>query len=76
MLKVFAHPDDFLPLYNQLKINPQKNKAMLEALDNVKQQLENSDNPLGANHKKSLEYFSTIFNQHFTVRVNHQSLYQ
>ena len=40
MLKVLAHPDDFLPLYNKLKTNPQKNKAMLEAIGNVKQQLE------------------------------------
>jgi hypothetical protein len=43
MLKVLAHPNDFLPLYDKLKINPQKNKAMLEAIGNVKQQLENSD---------------------------------
>jgi|CXWL01.1.fsa_nt_gi hypothetical protein len=41
MLKVLAHPNDFLPLYDKLKINPQKNKAMLEAIGNVKQQLEN-----------------------------------
>ena len=52
MLKVLAHPNDFLPLYDKLKINPQKNKAMLEAIGNVKQQLENSNHPLGANHKK------------------------
>ena len=52
MLKVLAHPDDFLPFYNKLKSNPRKNKAMLEAISNVKQQLENSNHPLGANHKK------------------------
>ena len=52
MLKGLAYPDNFLPLYDQLKTNQQKNKAMLEAIDNVKQQLENSNHPLGANHKK------------------------
>jgi hypothetical protein len=51
-LRVLAHPDDFVPLYNRLKDEPRKNKAMLEAIDNVKQRLENSDQPLGAHHKR------------------------
>lgn len=51
-MRVLAHPDDFMPLYHQLNISPRKNKAMLEAINNVKQQLENSNSPLGANHKK------------------------
>lgn len=51
-MRVLAHPDDFMPLYDQLKTSPQKNKAILEAIDNVKEQLENSNRPLGANHKK------------------------
>ena len=41
-----------MPLYNKLEAEPQKNKVMLEAINNVKQQLENSDQPLGAHHKK------------------------
>lgn len=52
MMKVLAHPDDFLPVYTKLKNNPQKNKAILDAINNVKQQLENSNHPTGVHHKK------------------------
>lgn len=52
-LRVLAHPDDFLPTYNRLQSQPQISKAMLEAINNVKQQLERSDKPLGAHLRKS-----------------------
>jgi len=51
-LRVLAHPDDFMPIYNRFKAESQKNRAMLEAIDNIKQQLEKSDQPLGIHHKK------------------------
>jgi hypothetical protein len=52
-LRVLVHPEDFLPRYNVLKGNPNKNKAMLEAIENVKYQLERSTRPLGIHHKYS-----------------------
>jgi len=50
-LRVLAHEKGFMPMYNLLKANKQKNKAMLEAIENIQQQLENSDRPLGKRHK-------------------------
>lgn len=40
-----------MPRYNLLKVNPKKNKAILEAIENVKLQLERSTRPLGIHHK-------------------------
>jgi hypothetical protein len=50
-LRVLVHLDDFLPRYNLLKANPKKNKAMMEAIENVKHQLERSPRPIGIHHK-------------------------
>ena len=69
MLRVLAHPKDFSPLYNQLKANRQKNKAMLDAIDNIKQQLEQSDRPLGIHHK-----FNNI-PKHYKTKYGIQALY-
>ncbi|HWP52465.1 MAG TPA: hypothetical protein VNK07_00230 [Candidatus Binatia bacterium] len=80
-LRVLAHPDDFLPVYNQLQSQPQINKAMLEAIDNVKQQLERSDKPLGAHHKKKQipQYYKTRYNlqalYHFDMPDFHRLMY-
>lgn len=50
-MRVIVHAKDFLPMYNLLKANKQKNKAMLDAIENIQRQLENSDRPLGIHHK-------------------------
>ena len=42
---------------------------MLEAINNVKQQLENSNHPLGANHKKE------TIPKSYTKKYNLQALY-
>lgn len=68
-MRVLAHPTDFLPLYTLLQAEPQKNKAMLEAVNNVKLQLEKSNQPLGAHHKKGNIPGS------YKTRYNLQSLY-
>lgn len=78
---MLAHPDNFLPLYYQLKSNEQKNKAMLQAIANVKQQLENSNNPLGANHKKEnipkpyIKKYNLQALYHFDMPSNHRLMY-
>ena len=80
-MKVLAHPDDFLPFYNKLKTNPQKNKAILEALNNGKQQLENSDYLLGANHKKDtipksyIQKYSLQALYHFDMPDSYRLMY-
>ena len=53
MLRVLIHQEDFSPLYDQLKAGRGKNKAMLEVIDNIKQQLQKSDRPLGIHHKSN-----------------------
>ena len=67
-MRVLAHPVDFIPLYIDLK-KSKKNKAMLNAIENVKQQLENSNIPLGAHHKKNSIPAS------YKKKYNLQSLY-
>jgi hypothetical protein len=80
-LRVLAHPDDFLPMYNRLKFNQQKNKAMLEAINNVKQQLQNSNHPLGANHKKEtipksyIKKYNLQALYHFDMPADYRLLY-
>ncbi len=79
-MRVLAHPDDFLPMFTQLKKNPKQNKAMLEAIDNVKQQLENSNIPLGAHHKKgSFPIYKARYNlqslYHFDMPHYHRLMY-
>ena len=80
-MRVLAHPDDFLPLYNRLKSNPEKNKAMLEAINNVKQQLENSNHPLGANHKKEtipksyIKKYNLQALYHFDMSADYRLMY-
>lgn len=80
-MRVLAHPDDFVPTYAQLKANKQKNKAMLEAINNVKHQLENSDMPLGAHHKRDTipKYYITKYNlqllYHFDMPNGHRLIY-
>jgi hypothetical protein len=80
-LRVLADPDDFLPIYNNLKDAPEKNKAMLVAIENIKQQLENSDRPLGAHHKKENipEFYKTRYDlqalYHFEMPDSHRLMY-
>lgn len=52
-LRVIGHEIDFVPLYEQLKKDSKdkRSKAMLEAIQNVKERLEKSNQPLGAHHK-------------------------
>jgi hypothetical protein len=68
-LRVLAHEKDFFPLYNQLKTYSQKNQAMLGAIDNIKEQLEKSERPLGIHHK-----FNNI-PQYYKTRYAIQVLY-
>lgn len=56
-------------MYNLLKANRQKNKAMLEAIENIQQQLENSDRPLGIYH------MSANIPQKYKTRYNLSTLY-
>ncbi len=51
-LRVLGHDADFVPTYQKLKADPKQNKAMLDAIDNIKQQLEKSNDPLGIRHKR------------------------
>jgi hypothetical protein len=80
-VQVLAHPDDFVPTYTRLKANKQKNKAMLEAVNNVKRQLENSDRPLGVHHKRDTipKYYITKYNlqllYHFDMPDSHRLIY-
>lgn len=81
MLRVLAHPDDFVPTYTKLKANALKNKAMLEAIENVKRQLENSNLPLGAHHKRNTipKYYITKYGlqspYHFDMPDAHRLMY-
>ncbi len=80
-MRVLAHSDDFVPTYTRLKANKQKNKAMLEAVNNVKHQLENSDMPLSAHHKRDTipKYYITKYNlqllYHFDMPDDHRLIY-
>ncbi len=66
---VLVHQDDFLPTYSKLKVDAHKNKAMLEAIENVKRQLENSNLPIGAHHKRG------SIPKYYIIKYNLQSLY-
>ena len=80
-MRVLAHDTDFAPYYNQLKKDPQKNKAMLGAIKNVKQQLEKSNRPLGAHHKKDQipQSYKKKYNiqalYHFDMPSDHRLMY-
>jgi len=80
-LRVLVHPEDFLPRYNLLKGNPNKNKAMLEAIENVKRQLERSPRPLGIHHKYTnipKEYkkrYGLQILYHFEMPEDHRLMY-
>jgi len=68
-LRVLAHPDDFVPVYQRLKSEPQKNKTLLDAIKTIKRQLESSDAPLGIHHKlKNVP-------EHYKKRYGVQALY-
>lgn len=80
-LRVLAHPNDFLPHYNSLKGDPNKNKAMLGAIENVKRQLERSPRPLGIHHKYDnvpKEYkkrYGLQILYHFEMSEDHRLMY-
>ncbi len=80
-MRVLGHPDDFMPLYNQLMSDSKKNQAVIEAIDNVKQQLEQSQRPLGAHHRKSEipDYYITRYGlqvlYHFDMPDFHRLMY-
>ena len=66
-LRVIGHETDFVPLYEQLKDSKDKrSKAMLEAIKNVKEQLEKSNQPLGAHHK--IDSIPKYYKNHFKVK--------
>ena len=52
-LRVIGHKVDFIPHYQQLKKDSKdkRSKAMVEAIENVQERLEKSNQPLGAHHK-------------------------
>ncbi|MGI0059130.1 MAG: hypothetical protein ACREBJ_05115 [Nitrosotalea sp.] len=80
-MRVLAHEKDFSPLYNQLKVEQQKNKAILNAIDSIKQQLEKSDRPLGIHHKHENipTYYKTRYRlqvlYHFDMPDDHRLMY-
>ena len=80
-MRVLVHQDDFLPTYNQLKADKQKNKARIGAIENVKLQLENSNLPLGVHHKRDTipKYYITKYNvqslYHFDMPDGHRLMY-
>jgi len=81
MLRVLVHERDFMPLYNELKANKKKNQAMLDAIDNIKQQLERSERPLGMHHRFNNipKYYKTKYGvqalYHFEMPDYHRLMY-
>lgn len=81
ILLVLAHPKDFLPFYNALKSNPKKNKPLLVAIDDFKQELSESDQPLGIHHKHENipKSYKTRYNlqilYHFELPSDHRLMY-
>lgn len=76
-----AHQDVFLPTYDKLNSDEQKNKAMLDAIRNVKQQLEQADQPLGIHHQRNtiplcyVTRFSLQALYHFKMPKNYRLMY-
>ena len=68
-MKVLAHPTDFLPQFKKLSVSPGQNKGLLEAIINIKQELEKSERPLGIHHR-----YSNIPKRYFQ-RYGLQNLY-
>ena len=67
-------------MYNQLKKNPKQNQAMIEAIGNVAKQLEKSNVPLGAYHKKGTfpiyqERYNLQALYHFDMPLYHRLMY-
>lgn len=68
-------------MYTRLKQNSHQNKAMVDAIDNVKQQLEHSNNPLGIHHKKDCipDSYKTRYGlqalYHFEMPGDHRLMY-
>lgn len=48
-----AHQESFIPVYHKLIAYEKQNKAMLDAINTIKEQLEQSNQPLGIHHQKS-----------------------
>lgn len=80
-MQVMVHQEIFLPIYNKLRSNEPKNKAMLDAIKNIKQQLEQSNLPLGIHHQKRtipacyVERFSLQALYHFEMPDSHRLMY-
>lgn len=76
-----AHSDSFLPVYNKLSADEQKNKAMLDAIKNIKQQLEQSNQPLGIHHQRNtiptcyVARFSLQALYHFEMPKHYRLMY-
>jgi hypothetical protein len=81
ILLVLVHPTDFLPFYNMLKSNTKKNKPLLDAIDDVKQELSKSNQPLGIHHKHANipKSYKTRYNlqvlYHFEMPDNYRLMY-
>lgn len=70
-----------MPFYKQLEVQRHKNKAMLDAISGIKQQLERSEQPLGIHHKNANipKYYRTRYDlqvlYHFEMPEDHRLMY-
>lgn len=70
-----------MPRYSLLKVNPNKNKAMLEAIENVKRQLERSPRSLRIHHrytnipKKYKKRYGLQILYHFEMPEDYKLMY-
>ena len=80
-MKVLAHPTDFLPRYQMLKASPGQNKAVLQAIEDIKQKLEESSRPLGIHHRydnipiKYIQRYGLQNLYHFEMPANFRLMY-
>ena len=68
-------------MYDRLRSQSQTNRAMLEAIEDIMQQLEHSNKPLGVHHikKRIPQYYKTRYNlhtlYHFDMPDYHRLMY-
>jgi hypothetical protein len=76
-----AHQESFMPMYHKLVTYEEQNKTMLDAIKTVKQQLEQSNQPLGIHHQKNtiptcyVARFSLQALYHFEMPNHHRLMY-
>jgi hypothetical protein len=64
-----VHQESFLPVYHKLIVYEKQNKTMLDAISVIKQQLEQSNQPLGIHHQRN------TIPACYAARFNLQALY-